>query len=59
MHLMIHGLGRKTRFAAFHEVPAFEGDIAWFETTSKAKTPLGVAFVRQVDKPTRPLHWLG
>lgn len=59
LHLMIHGLGRKTRFADFHEVPAFEGDVAWFEVASKAKTPLGVVFLRQVDRPAKSVHWLG
>ena len=57
LHLTVYGLGRKTRFARPHQVPTFEGDLAWFEVTSKAKTPLGVVFLRQVEKPALKTHW--
>jgi len=57
LYLMIYGLGRKARFATVAEVPFFEGDLAWFEVSPKAKTPLGVVFRGQVEKPVRPVHW--
>lgn len=55
--LTLYGLGRRIRFASTREVPAFEGDLAWFEVTPKAKTKLGVLFLRQVDSPGRKIHW--
>ena len=55
--LTIYGLGRKIRFATPAEVPPFDGDLAWFEILPKAKTPLGVVFLRQVERPLHQTHW--
>ncbi len=55
--LTLYGLGRRTRFAPVSQVPAFDGDVAWFQFVRKPKTRLGVVFLDQVDQPNRRVHW--
>jgi hypothetical protein len=47
-------LTRRTRFADPGQVPAFEGDAAFFEMEQRHKTRLGYVVLRQVEKPR---HW--
>ncbi len=54
LHFTIEGLARRTRFADPAHVPAFEGDVAFFEMEQRNKTRLGYVFLGQVEKPT---HW--
>lgn len=55
--LTLYGLGRRARFAPVSHVPAFDGDVAWFQFVRKPKTRLGVAFLGQVEKPAPRVHW--
>jgi hypothetical protein len=55
----IHGIARRARFAQPHEVPEFEGEVAFFEVEQRNKTRLGYVFIRQVERPGYSLCWYG
>jgi hypothetical protein len=53
----IDGIARRARFADPGQVPAFEGEQAFFEVEARPKAALGYVFIREVEKPAGWSHW--